>query len=109
MSDLFTWGTPAAPLDKIDSAMNVGQAWIGKDLCDHYAFRQGNVDWQIWIVADGKPLPRKLVITNRGDEARPQSVSLMEWNLKPAFTASTFKFTPPKGTTQIEWVPLKAK
>ena len=109
LSDLFTWGTPAAPVDKIDSAMNVGQAWIGKDLCDHYAFRQGNADWQIWIMADGKPLPRKLVITNRGDEARPQSVSLMEWNLKPAFKASTFTFAPPNGATQIEWVPLKTK
>ena len=109
LSDLFTWGTPAAPVDKIDSAMNVGQAWIGKDLCDHYAFRQGSADWQIWITANGKPLPRKLVITNRADEARPQSVSLMEWSLKPAFTASTFKFTPPNGATRIEMVPLKAK
>ena len=49
LSDLFLWGTPAAPLDKIESAMNAGQDFIGKDLCDHYAFRQGKVDWQIWI------------------------------------------------------------
>ncbi len=109
MADLFTWGTPAAPIDKIESAMNAGQAFIGKDLCDHYAFRQGSYDWQIWITADGKPLPRKLVITNRADDARPQSVSLMEWNLKPAFNAATFKFTPPKGATKIEMVPLKTK
>jgi hypothetical protein len=54
-------------------------------------------------------LPRKLVISNRADEARPQSVSLMEWNLKPPFNASTFKFTPPKGATKIEIVPLKTK
>jgi hypothetical protein len=32
MSDLFTWGTPAAPLDKLESAMNAGQDFIGKDL-----------------------------------------------------------------------------
>ena len=75
MSDLFEWGTPAAPVDKIESAMNAGQDFIGKDSCDHYAFRQGNFDWQIWITTGAKPLPRKLVITNRADEARPQSVS----------------------------------
>jgi hypothetical protein len=109
MSDLFKWGTPAAPVDKIESAMNAGQDLIGKDLCDHYAFRQGNFDWQIWITAGAKPLPRKLVIINRGDEARPQSVSLIEWNLKPAFTEATFKFTPPKGATKIEIVPVKTK
>ena len=76
MEDLFRWGTPAAPFDKIESAMNAGQDFVGKDLCDHYAFRQGKIDWQIWITAGTKPLPRKVVITNRADEARPQSVSL---------------------------------
>ena len=102
LADLFLWGTPAAPLDKIDSAMNAGQDFIDDDLCNHYAFRQGNFDWQIWITTGSKPLPRKLVITNRADEARPQSVSLMEWNLKPTFTDAVFKFTPPKGATAVE-------
>ena len=90
LSDLFLWGTPAAPLDKIESAMNAGQDFIGDDLCDHYAFRQANVDWQIWITTGSKPLPRKVVITNRADEARPQSVSLIDWNLKPTFKNTVF-------------------
>jgi len=109
LSDLFLWGTPAAPLDKIQSAMNAGQDFIDDDLCDHYAFRQANADWQIWITTGSKPLPRKVVITNRADEARPQSVSLIDWNLKPGFKDSVFKFTPPKGATKIEIVPVKAK
>ncbi|MGO4810046.1 DUF2092 domain-containing protein [Cupriavidus sp. 2MCAB6] len=109
LTDLFIWGTPAAPLDKIESAMNAGQDFVGKDLCDHYAFRQGNIDWQIWITTGGKPLPRKVVITNRADEARPQSVSLLEWNLTPSFTDSVFSFTPPKGSSKIEIVPVKTK
>src|SRR5688572_27364519 len=95
MSDLFTWGTPAAPIDKIESAMNAGQDFVGETLCDHYAFRQGNFDWQICIAAGNKPLPRKLVITNRGDDARPQSITLVDWSLKPAFNEATFRFTPP--------------
>jgi len=107
MSDLFLWGTPAAPVDKIESAMNAGQDVIGDDLCDHYAFRQGDFDWQIWIATGAKPLPRKLVIVNRSDEARPQSVSVMDWNLNPAFKESTFRFSPPKGATKIEFVPAK--
>ena len=109
LSDLFLWGTPAAPLDKIDSAMNAGQDFIGNDLCDHYAFRQGDIDWQIWITAGSKPLPRKLVITNRSDEARPQSVSLIDWNLKPTFKDTIFKFTPPKGATAVELRSLDRK
>jgi hypothetical protein len=109
MQDLFRFGTPAASFDKVESAMNAGQDFVGKDLCDHYAFRQDKIDWQIWITAGSKPLPRKIVITNRADEARPQSVTLMRWNLKPTFKDSVFKFTPPKGATKIEIVPRKPK
>ncbi len=109
LQDLFLWGTPAAPLDKIESAMNAGQDFVDDDLCDHYAFRQDKIDWQIWITTGSKPLPRKVVITNRTDEARPQSVSLIDWNLKPKFTDAVFKFTPPKGASKIEIVPLKTK
>jgi hypothetical protein len=109
LADLFVWGTPAAPVDRIESAMNAGQDFIGNDICDHYAFRQGNIDWQIWIATGGKPLPRKIVITNRADEAQPQSVSLITWNLKPSFTDSVFTFAPPKGVSKIEIVPVKTK
>jgi hypothetical protein len=109
MSDLFLWGTPAAPIDKIESALNAGQDFVGSTLCDHYAFRQGSFDWQIWIATGSKPLPRMVVITNRGDDARPQSITVMDWNLKPAFSESTFRFTPPKGAKKIEIVPVKSK
>lgn len=109
LADMFIWGTPAASFDKIESAMNAGQDFVGKDLCDHYAFRQGNFDWQIWITTGDKPLPRKLVITNRNDEARPQSLQLIDWNLKPTFKDGVFKFTPPKGATAVEIRPLVQK
>lgn len=109
LSDLFLWGTAAAPVDRIESAMNAGQDFIGEDLCDHYAFRQGQFDWQIWITTGSKPLPRKIVITNRADEARPQSTSLIAWNLRPAFKDSVFAFTPPKGSTAVEIVAVKTK
>jgi hypothetical protein len=109
LSDLFVWGTPAAPLDQIESAMNAGQDYIGDDLCDHHAFRQAGIDWQIWIKAGDKPLPRKVVITDRTDEARPQSVSVISWNLKPSFKDAVFKFTPPKGATAVELRSLEQK
>ena len=51
----------------------------------------------------------QIVITNRGDEARPQSVQIFDWNLKPGFKDAVFRFTPPKGATKVEFVPLKTK
>jgi len=109
LDDLFRFGTPAAQFDRIESAMNAGQDFVDGDLCDHYAFRSGKVDWQIWIAAGSKPLPRKIVVTNRADEARPQSVQMIDWNLKPTFKDAVFKFTPPKGSSKIEIVPVKIR
>ncbi len=107
LTDLFVWGTPQAPVDKIESAMNAGQDIIAGTVCDHYAFRQGKFDWQIWI--DAGKLPCKIVITNRADEARPQSVTLLEWNAKPAFKDSAFQFVVPKGAQPIKIRPVAAK
>jgi hypothetical protein len=109
LDDLFRFGTPAAQFDKIESAMNAGQDFVDGDLCDHYAFRSDKIDWQIWITTGSKPLPRKIVVTNRADEARPQSVQMLDWNLKPTFKDTVFKFTPPKGSSKIEIVPVKIK
>lgn len=109
LAELFVRGTPLAPLDKIESAMNIAQDFIGGERCDHYALRQGKLDWQIWISAGGKPLPRKRVIGNRAGQARPQSVSLIDWNLEPAFSEATFRFTPPKGAIAVEIGPREAK
>ena len=109
LADFFRWGTPAASFDKIESAMNAGQDLVGKDVCDHYAFRQGKLDFQIWISTGAKPLPRKFTITNRDDEARPQSVSVIDWNLNPTFQDTVFKFTPPKGASKVELAQRKTK
>ena len=51
----------------------------------------------------------KIVIKNRADKARPQSVTLLNSNLKPVFKDSICRFAPPKGAKSIEIVPLKTK
>ena len=106
-ADLFTWGTPAAPFDNLQSAMNAGQDIVNGTLSDHYAFRQAGIDWQLWLRAGGNPLPMKLVVTNLADEARPQSVTEFHWNLRPTFQDSAFTFTPPAGAKAINMVQVK--
>ena len=75
----------------------------------HYAFRQGTLDYQVWITTGAAPLPRKVVIINRGDEARPQSVSVITWALKAAVQDSVFSFKPPQGAKKVEIAQRKAK
>lgn len=106
-ADLFKWGTAAAPVTDIQSAMNAGQAIVGNTLCDHYAFRQPGIDWQIWLRAEGDRVPMKLVITSLGDEARPQSTTVFHWDFNPSFRDSVFSFVPPSGAKAIDMVAAK--
>jgi hypothetical protein len=79
----------------------VGDSNIDGSDCDHLAFRQGNVDWQLWVEKGAKPLPRKLLVTTRYEVGDPQYQVTMRWNLNPKIDASTFVFTPPKGVNKI--------
>jgi hypothetical protein len=105
LTDIFTWAdSPAENSQDMISALYIGPAKIRDIECDQYAFRQPDVDWQVWIERGDTPLPRKVVITTRDDPALPQYTVYLDWNLAPKFTDATFAFTPPKDTYEIEIV-----
>jgi hypothetical protein len=101
LEDLFFWGSKWATTDKITGAMVVGPADVEGTTCEHYAFRQEGLDWQVWIQKGDFPLPRKLVITTLTDEARPQHTSVLTWNLAPSFNDAAFTFDPPPDAHKI--------
>ena len=51
--------------DVIEGA-HIGKGVIDGVECDHLAFRNMDTDWQIWIEAGARPIPRKYVITSKG-------------------------------------------
>jgi hypothetical protein len=73
----------------------------------HLAFRTALVDWQLWVKAEGDPLPTKYVITTKGVDGAPQfSVQFGNWNLKPAVAANRFGFVAPKGAKKLDKLPV---
>jgi hypothetical protein len=101
LADLFFWGTDKAHPEDIKTAIYVGPGWIGGVLCDHYAFRQEEADWQLWIERSDTPLPRKLVITTTDEEEQPQFVAVLTWNLAPQLDDAMFTFVPPADAQKI--------
>lgn len=91
----------------LTAAFVVGEAFVAGVLCDHIAFRNAEVDWQIWIQRGDKPLPRKFVVTSKRMPQSPQFASVMsDWDTAPKITGATFTFTPPKGSTRIDFLPM---
>ena len=103
LKDLFYWGTAQADTSNITSAQHIGFATVDGVETDQFAFRQGAVDWQIWIERGDRPMPRRLVITSREEEGQPQFSSDLTWNANPRFSNATFAFSPPAQARQIRF------
>ena len=101
LTDLFLWGAPGWGVGEITSAVDLGPAEVSGTTCQHYAFRQPGVDWQIWIQKGDFPLPRRLVITTTDDDAKPRHMVNYTWNLAPSVNDAAFTFTAPKGANKI--------
>jgi hypothetical protein len=108
LSDLFRWGSPSWSAEGITGATDLGASAVLGTTCQHYAFRQADIDWQIWVQKGDHPLPRKLVITTKTDEARPQSSAVYVWNLAPSFNDAAFTFDPPAGAGKVVLAEIKA-
>jgi hypothetical protein len=106
--DLFLWGGPRASSGEITEATDFGPGDVGGITCEHYAFRQPGLDWQVWIQLGDHPLPKKLVLTTLTDDARPQHISVLTWNLAPSYNDAAFVFDPPTDAHKIVFAGEKA-
>ena len=102
LEDLFRWSDgDDSDIKALTSGFSVGTATIDGVHTDHWAFRQGDYDWEVWIEQGARPLPRKLVIIDRTDPARPTHIARLNWVLNPQFTASDFTFVPGSDAQRI--------
>jgi hypothetical protein len=91
----------------LTSAFIVGKAVVAGAPCDHIAFRNAEVDWQIWIQEGDKPLPRKFIVTSKRMPESPQFVSVLsDWQTPAEIADAMFSFVPPQGSRRIEFLPV---
>lgn len=107
LSDLFLWGSTLDAATEMDEAIIVGVDQIHGIQCNQFAFRGQELDWQIWIQRDGRPLPLKLVITSKLEESQPQYAVVLKWNTEPTLGEQTFSFTPAENDKKITLVAAK--
>lgn len=103
---------PASPLlhdnpyttlvKELQSAVIVGETKVDGVTCDHLAFRRPGVNWEIWIEAGPRALPRRLAVTYTDQRNFPRSiVEFRDWNLHPWLPDSLFTFRKTRGTREI--------
>ncbi|TVQ49490.1 MAG: DUF2092 domain-containing protein [Gloeocapsa sp. DLM2.Bin57] len=90
----------------VENSVYLGTAYVNGIECHHLAFREADVDWQLWVQVGDTPLPMKYVITNKWVTAAPQyTISLRDWNTNPELDAQQFIFVAPEGFEPLETIP----
>lgn len=94
--------------EEVQSGFYVGVSSIRGVKCHHLAFRQKEIDWQIWIEDSKTPIPRKFIITSKWVTGAPQfSSRIDELNASPRLKDNLFTFVAPKGAERIEFLPAR--
>lgn len=102
--DLLAPDPFAALTEPGTTGARIGRTLVNGASCDHFALRNDEVDWQVWIAAAGQPLPCRLVAIDRKAPGAPRTVlEFQRWDLKAKLAPADFTFAPPKGATEIAW------
>jgi hypothetical protein len=94
-------------IEDVIDAKHIGLGVIDGVECEHLAFRNLDVDWQVWIEAGARPIPRKYVITSKAVTGGPQyTLRIKDWKTDATLAADAFAFKPPAGAKKVEFKEL---
>jgi hypothetical protein len=90
-------------MDGVIDVKDLGSGVIGGKECDHFAFREQEIDWQIWIAQGDRPYPCRYVITSKQVDQAPQyTVQVRDWKTGSEVTADNFGFTNSTNARKID-------
>jgi len=76
--------------------------------CHHLAFKQKDIDWQMWIENSPTPVPRKFLITDKAAQGLQFTAVFTKWNTSPQLEDSLFTFVAPEKAERIDILPAAA-
>jgi hypothetical protein len=101
----FMYSDPYAVMTKnLTHAIVVGPSMVNGVPCEHFAYMEPGINWEIWIESGKNALPLRLAMTYKQVPNFPRFlVEFFDWNLKPKLKANTFVFKAPANAKQIEF------
>jgi outer membrane protein assembly factor BamB len=90
-------------LDGVTSCAYAGREKIGEVPAHHVKFRQPDLQWEVWVAAEGKPFVLKVVTHNSRDDVKVATVeTYRRWKVDPKPNDAAFKFLPPADAKKVK-------
>jgi hypothetical protein len=90
------------------SGFYVGLSKVQGVPCHHLAFKQKDIDWQIWVENSPTPVPRKFLITDKTAQGLQFTAVFTKWNTSPQLEDGLFTFVAPEKAEKIDILPAAA-
>ena len=101
-ADLLLSNPYDALMDGVIEAKDIGRGVIDGIECEHLAFRNFDIDWQIWVQLGPNPIPRQYIITSKTLAGAPQyRIHITDWKTDVAPSASAFTFKVADGAKHL--------
>jgi hypothetical protein len=95
-------------MDGVIDIKDLGSGVIEGIECDYFAFRNEEVDWQIWIAHGPNPYPVRYVITSKDMPHSPQyTIQIRDWKTGSDVESDNFAFENPTNATKVDVEDLK--
>jgi hypothetical protein len=91
LADLFYTSAEKALISGSTTGGYVSTEIVGGTPTVHLAFKDVGVDWELWLPAEGDPLPKRFKVLQKKRTGQPTvDVTFTAWNLAPQITDATF-------------------
>lgn len=103
MLDFLSNDVAKLMLENATDVQYVGISLVRGKIYEQVAIRTAEIDIQIWISAEGRPLPGKMSLSAKWDGGSPRTVVFMDWDTDPQIPEGELQFVPPDGATKISF------
>ena len=101
-ADLFGANGYETLMTGVYDSKHIGHGVIDGVECEHLAFRAADDDWQIWIEAGARPVPRQFIITRKSVTGAPQyALRIKQLDVNAAIAADAFSFNVPPDARKV--------
>ena len=104
LADFLTNAPDKSFLSGVTSGREVNTVTIDGVLCRHLVFSQPpGIELELWLEANDKSLPRRLIVTYRSLPGEPNFIAEMsDWDFTVHPSDADFKWQPPDGAEQMQ-------
>lgn len=102
-SELFSGQAYEVLVAKASKVMYLGKGNVNGASCHHLAGVLPDMDWQLWVRAEGDPQLCKYIVTDRSIPLAPQyTMTFTKWKKNTDISDEVFKFHAPADAERIE-------